>query len=59
MMGERLVMQENLFYEFRLENMSRPITCCGASTASPTAPSCASIWQATTAPQAAPPSIPS
>ena len=59
MMGERLVMQESLFYEFRLEDHVPSITCFGASTALSTAPGCASVWQATTVPPADPPLIPS
>jgi hypothetical protein len=32
MMGERTVVQEALFYEFNLDAICRPITCCVRST---------------------------
>jgi hypothetical protein len=59
MMGERLMMQESLFLSAGSKITSRPITCCGASIASSTAQSCASIWPASTVPWAGPPLIPS
>jgi hypothetical protein len=34
MMGDRLVIQESLFYQFRLEITFLPTTCCGRSTVS-------------------------
>jgi hypothetical protein len=54
MMGERLAMQESLFYAFRLEDHVPPVICYGALTGSSTAPSCVSIWPVSTAPRDGP-----
>jgi hypothetical protein len=59
MMGERLVMQESLFYAFRLEDHVPSDHLLRRIDRFVTAPSCAGIWPASTAPQGGPRSIPS
>jgi hypothetical protein len=58
MMGERLVMQESLFYAVRREDHV-PCDHLLKRIASSTAPGCASTWRASTAPSADPRLIPS
>ena len=59
MMGERLVMQESLFYEFRLEDHVPCDHLLRRIDRFVDSPGCASIWPASTAPPAGPRSIPS